>query len=412
MTVQDPTILTLRNGIRVVYLFDDAMVSHLGVTVLGGSRYEQQGEEGLAHFLEHCIFKGTTKRRAFHVLSRLDSVGGELNAYTTKEEIAVYASFTNEHLNRASDLLADIVFNSTFPEKEIEKEKEVILDEINAYLDSPSDKIFDDFEAYMFPEHSLGSNILGTRDSVKSFTREKLISYVERFFQPENMVISFVGNCSQKKLLNRLEKDFGNVSSTKKVDLELGKVVYQPFFKRFQESNYQTHIMIGGMAPGYNDRNRRVMTLLVNMLGGPALNSRLALSVREKYGFSYNVEANFTPYQELGYWAVYASTDKAHEEKTVKLILKEIDRFRREILTENQLKKAKEQLKGHLALGMDSNSGMMLSFGKGLLIFNEIDTLVEIHESIDSITAEEVKEMAHLFFDTQNVATLIFEPCS
>jgi predicted Zn-dependent peptidase len=410
MTIKDPTVFTLRNGIRVVYLFDDSMVSHLGVTVLGGSRYERKGEEGLAHFLEHCIFKGTSKRRAYHVLSRLDSVGGELNAYTTKEEIAVYASFTNEHLNRASDLLSDIVFNSTFPEKEIEREKEVILDEINAYLDSPSDKIFDDFEEYLFPGHSLGNNILGTKESVKSFTREKLMSYVERFFQPENMVVSFVGNCSLKKIERRLEKDFGQMSSSRNISLELGVVRYQPFAKRFQESNYQTHIMLGGLAPGYNDKNRRVMTLLINMLGGPALNSRLALSIREKYGFSYNIEANYTAYQELGYWAVYASTDKANERKTIKLILKELERFIKERLTESQLKKAKEQLKGHLALGMDSNVGMMLNFGKGLLIFNEIDTLVEIHESIDSIQIHEVQQMAESFFNAKELSTLIFEP--
>ena len=410
MTVQDPTVFTLENGIRVVYLYDDAMVSHLGVTVLGGSRYEQEGEEGLAHFLEHCIFKGTTKRRAFHVLSRLDSVGGELNAYTTKEEIAVYASFTNEHLNRSSELLADIVFNSTFPEKEIEKEKEVILDEINAYLDSPSDKLFDDFEAYMFPKHSLGSNILGTKESVKSFTRDKLISYVERFFQPKNMVISFVGNCSQARLQRRLEKDFGSIRPHKNVDLSLGNVTYAPFVVRNKESNYQTHIMIGGIAPGYSDKNRRVMTLLVNMLGGPALNSRLALSVREKYGFSYNIEANYTPYQELGYWSIYASTDKMHEHKTVKLIKKELDRFRKEKLSASQLRKAKAQLKGHLALGMDSNSGMMLSFGKGLLIFNEIDTLMEIHQSIDAIKAEEVLEMANEYFNPDLISSLVFEP--
>jgi predicted Zn-dependent peptidase len=410
MTIQDPTIFSLPNGIRVVYLFDDAMVSHLGVTVLGGSRYEQHGEEGLAHFLEHCIFKGTHKRRAYHVLSRLDSVGGELNAYTTKEEIAVYASFTNEYLHRASDLLADIVFNSSFPEKEIEKEKEVIIDEINAYLDSPSDKLFDDFEAYMFPNHSLGCNILGTKESVKSFTREQLCTYVDRYFQPANMVISFVGNCSKSKLKRRLEKDFGHVKTNKQVQLDLGKVDHQPFTKRFSESNYQTHIMIGGLAPGYNDKNRRVMTLLVNMLGGPALNSRLALSVREKYGFSYNIEANYTPYQELGYWSVYASTDKIHEQKAIKLIHKEIERFRKEKLSVAQLKKAKEQLKGHLALGMDSNSGMMLSFGKGLLIFDAIDTLLEIHEGIDTISAEEVQEMANTFFNPDQISTLIFEP--
>ena len=187
-----PVLFTLSNGIRVVYLHAPAQVAHLGITVLGGSRFELPNEDGLAHFLEHCIFKGTTKRKAFHILSRLDSVGGELNAYTAKEEICVYASFTKEHIRRASELLADITLNSNFPLKEIIKEKEIIIDEINSYLDSPSDKIFDDFEGYLFQGHALGNNILGTKERVQSFNREHLIDYVKRFFTADNIVISFV----------------------------------------------------------------------------------------------------------------------------------------------------------------------------------------------------------------------------
>ncbi|MDX1651919.1 MAG: pitrilysin family protein [Brumimicrobium sp.] len=405
----EPTIYRLDNGLRVVYLHDPSMVAHLGVTVLAGSRFEREDENGLAHFLEHCIFKGTYKRKAFHVLSRLDSVGGELNAYTTKEEICIYGAFSREHLNRTSELLADITFNSNFPVKEIEKEKEVILDEINAYLDSPADKIFDDFEAYLFEGNALGNNILGTEESVRSFTREHLLNYVERFFYPENMVLSFVGDLPAKKVISRLNKDFGQIAANGIKQTPVTPKQRAPFSIETDEANYQTHIMIGGTAPGYDDLRRRVMILLINILGGPALNSRLILSIREKYGYSYNIEASYTPYQETGYWFVYAGTDPKNKKKILHLIRKEISRFIQEPLTSNQLQRAKLQLKGHMALSMDSNSGLMLNFGKSLLVFDQIDTLQEIYEHIDSITADEIRTVAAEYFSPENLSTLIFD---
>ena len=404
----EPTIYHLDNGMRVVYLHDPSIVAHLGVTIRAGSRFEGENEEGLAHFLEHCIFKGTKKRRAFHVLSRLDSVGGELNAYTTKEEICVYSSFTIEHLKRASDLLADIVFNSTFPEKEIEKEKEVVLDEINSYLDSPSDKIFDDFESYMFPNSPLGNNILGTVESVQSFQREDLERYVKKFFFPANMVISFVGNLKHEAVIKKLNKDFGQYNHSEEVSNPVASELLQPFNKIEAEANYQSHIMIGGRAPGYNHPNRRVFTLLINILGGPALNSRLGLSIREKYGYTYSIEASYTPFEEVGYWSVYAGTDPKYQKKTIRLIKKEIQRFIDEPLTDSQLKMAKQQMKGHFALGMDSNSGVMLNFGKSLLVFNEIDTLAEIYEVIEGITPQEIQEIAKEFLNESQLSSLIF----
>jgi predicted Zn-dependent peptidase len=409
MTNKEPNIHTLPNGLRVVYLHDDAMVAHLGVTILGGSRFEESGEEGLAHFLEHCIFKGTKKRKAFHVLSRLDSVGGELNAYTTKEEICIYGSFSPEHLDRATELLYDITFNSTFPEKEIEKEKEIILDEINSYLDSPSDKVFDDFEALLFPNHSLGNNILGTRESVMAFTRQHLLDYVKRFFYPKNMVVSFVGDIPEAKVLAKIEKYFSLNNHNYEKAVPETVTTYTPKKIRTKEANYQSHIMLGGMAPGYNDPNRRVFTLIVNMLGGPALNSRLILSIREKYGYSYSVEANYTPYQEVGYWNVYAGTDKRYINKTIKLIYKELELFRSKKLTDQQLSKAKTQLKGHIALGMDSNSSLMLGYGKSLLVFDQIDTLEEVHKAIDEITVDEVFEIANKYFTTDSITELVFD---
>lgn len=404
-----PKIFTLSNGIRVVYLHAPAHVAHLGITVLGGSRYEKPGEDGLAHFLEHCFFKGTTKRKAFHVLSRLDSVGGELNAYTAKEEICVYASFTKEHIRRASELLADITLHSNFPLKEIQKEKEIILDEINSYLDSPSDKIFDDFEAHLFKGHALGNNILGTKERVQSFTQENLIDYVGRFFTAENMVISFVGDISINRLEKILEEDFKTCikgSSLQSVD---SFESLQPFRIRSKEANYQVHAIVGGIAPSYKDETRRGMTLLTNILGGPALNSRLTLSIREKYGYSYNVEANYTSYADTGFWSVYLGTDQKYIDKSVSLIYKELKLLRTKKMGSLQLNRSKEQLKGHLALGLDSNSGLMLGLGKSLLLFNQIDTIAEIYNGIDRLTASELLEIANMYFNEEKCSELIFD---
>lgn len=404
-----PSIVSLSNGIRLVYMHAPAQVAHLGVTILAGSRYEESNEEGLAHFLEHCIFKGTANRRSLHILSRLDSVGGELNAYTTKEEICVYASFTKEHLGRASELLADIVLNSNFPEKEIHKEKEIILDEINSYLDSPGDKIFDDFEALLFKNHPLGTNILGTKESVSGFTRNDLLNYTNRFFFAENIVISFVGDVPLDKLVKRLENDYGQLKHSAKMVEPKIFTGYEPFKVRSKEANFQAHAVIGGIAPGYNDETRRGMTLLTNVLGGPALNSRLILSIREKYGYSYNIEANYSPYADIGYWTIYFGTDQKYLDKTLKLVYKELKIMREQALSAVQLKKAKEQLKGHLALSLDSNSGIMLGLGKSLLLFNQIDSIQEIYSAIDKLTTNELQEIAAQYFDEQVISELIFE---
>lgn len=404
-----PELFTLSNGIRVVYLHTPSQVAHLGITVLAGSRFERKAEDGLAHFLEHCIFKGTTKRKAFHILSRLDSVGGELNAYTAKEEMCVYASFTKEHIRRASELLADITLNSNFPLKEIQKEKEIILDEINSYLDSPSDKIFDDFEEHLFKGHALGNNILGTKERVQGFTRDNLQAYVKRFFTTENMVVSFVGEIGRNRLEKMLEEDFKNCLPGKHKEIAEKFELNKRFKIRTKEANYQVHAIVGGIAPNYNEESRRGMTLLTNILGGPALNSRLTLSIREKYGYSYNVEANYTPYVDTGFWSVYLGTDPKYIDKSIALIYKELKLLRTKKLGILQLNRAKEQLKGHLALGMDSNSGLMLGLGKSLLLFNQIDTIPEIYQGIDKLEASELLEIANQYFSEENCNELIFD---
>jgi predicted Zn-dependent peptidase len=404
-----PVVFNLNCGIRVVYLHAPAHVAHLGINVLGGSRFEHPDEDGLAHFLEHCIFKGTKKRKAYHVLSRLDSVGGELNAYTAKEEICIYASFTKEHIRRAAELLADITMNSNFPEKEIEKEKEIILDEIISYMDSPSDKIFDDFEAMLFKGHALGNNILGTKESIQRFGRDQLSDYMQRHFTSDNMVISFVGDVPIKRLTSILEDYFTGVKSGQS-SREFEPFLNAPVFRyRSKEANYQTHALIGGIGPSYKDDERKGMTLLVNLLGGPALNSRLTLSIREKHGYSYNVEANFTPYVDTGFWSIYLGADQKYIDKSIALVYKELKGLCNKRLGTLQLSRAKDQIKGQMALGLDSNSGLMLGLGKSLLLFDQIDTVEDIFAGIDKLTASDLLEVANTYFDPHKCSELIFD---
>jgi predicted Zn-dependent peptidase len=404
-----PEVFELSNGIKVAYLQNTSAVAHLGLTFMAGSRFDTEPQMGLAHFLEHCIFKGTHKRKVYHVLSRLDAVGGELNAYTAKEEMVVYASFSKMYLNRACELLADIVVHSNFPEKEIEKEKEIIIDEINSYLDSPSDRIFDEFEALLFDKHSLGYNILGTPETVRSFTRQDLLDFIGTYFVTHNMAISFVGNVSKKTLIQQLEKHFLAVPKGERVAFLDDFEYHAALKKRVKESNYQSHVVIGGPAPSYKEDHRRGMTLLTNILGGPALNSRLTLSIREKYGYAYNVESSYTTYADTGFWSIYLGTDEKNMNKAIQLVYKELKKIRTQKLGTLQLNQAKEQLKGQIALGMDSNTGLMLGLGKSLLMFGQIDTIQEIHHEIDKLTAEELLEIANLYFKEEVISELVYD---
>lgn len=404
-----PTCHILSNGVRVVYLHVPSQVAHIGFFYGAGSRYEKENEVGLAHFLEHCVFKGTTHRKALHILSRIDSVGGELNAYTSKEELCLHASFLKEHVTRTVELLSDISINSTFPKKEIEKEKEVILDELNSYLDSPSDKIFDDFEAVLFKDHSLGNNILGTKESVEGFKHADLKNYVETYFTADNLVVSFVGNVTYKRLETLLEKNLAGMSKTAERAPIDNFSNYKPFQIRTTEANYQAHAILGGIAPSYKSDDRIGMSLLINILGGPALNSRLNLSVREKYGLAYSVEASYSSFVDTGFWQIYYGCEGKNIDRAKDLIFKELNLISARELSSVQLKRAKEQFKGHLALGMDSNNGLMQGLGKSMLAFNQIDTIEEIHQEIDKITSSDLIRLAIEYFQNQRVSELIFD---
>lgn len=405
----NPVIFQLSNGIKVVYLQRDAFVAHMGVMIHAGSRFENENEEGLAHFIEHSIFKGTQKRKALDIFTDLDSVGGELNAYTNKEEICVHASFRKNHFDIASELLSDIIWNASFPEDEIEKEKEVVLDEIISYLDSPSERIFDEFESHLFKKNSLGYNILGTKESVSAFTTDDLRRYTENYFVPENMVISFVGDIKIDVLKEVLESNFGCIKREGKERVTKPVDDFTSFKITEKKSNFQTHTLIGGRAPSYNDPQRRGMTLLTNVMGGPALNSRLTLSVREKYGYAYNVEANYTSYSDVGFWNIYMGTDKKYLNKAIDVINDELRLISQQSLSKEELEHAKEQLKGHIALSLDSNLELMFSLGKSIMIHGKIDSIHEIYQQIDAISIDEVKEIAALSFAPDNLAQLIYE---
>jgi predicted Zn-dependent peptidase len=392
----------------VVHLQVPNQVAHLGFFFSAGSRYEQANEVGLAHFLEHCLFKGTKTRNALHILSRIDAVGGELNAYTAKEELCLHASFSKEHTKRALELLADISINSTFPEKEIEKEKEVILDEINSYLDSPSDKIFDDFEEHLFKNHPLGNNILGTKESVSGFTQADLQRYVNAYFTADNMVVSYVGNMSFKKLEPLMEATLSQMPLTAPRTDFLSFTSYAPFQINVKEANYQAHAVLGGIAPSYKNDDRMAMSLLINILGGPALNSKLNLSVREKYGLAYTVEASYSSFVDSGFWQIYFGCEDKNIHRTLDLIDKELLKFRSKELSSLQLMRAKQQFKGQMALGMDVNAGLMQGLGKSMLAFNQIDTIQEIHQGIDKITGADILRLTNEYLAKDSISSLIF----
>ena len=405
----EPTCITFDSGLRLVYLHKPSSVAHLGFFFRAGSRFEKENQTGLAHFLEHCVFKGTKKRSGIQTISRLDEVGGELNAYTAKEELCLHASFPKQHLARAIELLSDISVNPTFSKREVQKEKEIVIDEINSYLDSPSDKIFDDFEEEFFKGHALGNNILGKREDLKKLSQKDLHEFVQSYFSKENLVVSFVGDISIESLeryLNKYMENMPNKGVAIKINPYSG---YEPFNIVRKESNYQAHLILGGMAPNYFDEKRTAMAMLMNMLGGPAMNATLNISLRERHVLAYSIEAAYVPYADVGFWQIYVGCESKNINKSIKLIHKELTRLQNKQISEAKLKRLKQQFKGQLALSMDVNSGMMHSLGKSLLAFGQIDTLEDIHKSIDAILAEDIQALAQNCMKISEISSLIFD---
>lgn len=400
---------TLKNGIRIIHQQTDSPVAHLGVLINAGSRDEKEEEHGLAHFIEHSVFKGTKKRKAYHVLSRIEGVGGELNAYTTKEETVLYATFLTEYYDRTAELLSDILFNSVYPEKELKREKEVIVEEINSYKDSPSELIFDEFEELVYDGHPIARNILGTSKRLRSFTRNSIYTFIENNYHTDQMVISSVGNIDFGVLLKMLGKYFGHIPEKLRQSSRVGFEGYIPQQRILKKDTFQSHCVVGNTAFDVQHPSRISMVLLNNILGGQALNSRLNLALRERRGMAYNVESNYTAYSDTGLFNVYFGTDRENLEKAQALVQKEFDLFRDKKLGAVQLSKAKKQLIGQIAVSTESREDMMLTIGKSYLLFDKVDPLRVVFKKIEEITAEQLLEVANTVLDKTQMSTLIYQ---
>ena len=380
-----------------------------GLIIGVGSRDEKPEEEGIAHFIEHVIFKGTEKRKAFHILSRIEDVGGELNAYTTKEDTCIYASFLPKDYGRTLELFSDIVFHSVFPEKEILKEKEVVIDEINSYKDSPGELIFDDFEELIYQNYPIGRNILGSEQAVKRLRREEILSFVKRNYKPSRMVISSIGDIPFEKLVGLVERYFGEIPGDEAALVRCKPELYVPRTKEVEMDTYQHHCIIGNVAYDYTQDNRLALSLLVNVLGGSGMNSRLNLNIREKYGLAYNVEAAYTPYSDTGVFTVYFGCDAEDLDKCMRLCRKEMNELCDMPLGQMQLKKAKAQMTGQMTLASENYENAMLSIGKSFLIYGKVDELEDICAEVQDIKAEVLQQIAREVFAEENQSVLIYK---
>jgi predicted Zn-dependent peptidase len=398
----------LKNGIRLVHRQQRGGVAHLGILVNTGSRDELPEQQGLAHFIEHLIFKGTKKRSNYQVLSRLENVGADLNAFTTKEDTCVYASIQGSYYQRAAELLADILFHSVFPEKEIEKEKVVVMDEINSYKDNPAEWIHDEFDELVFKTHPLGKNILGTKEKLKGYTRDDVCRFRDANYIPSRIVISSVANISLKKAIAIAEKYFAGISTDQTALKRQPFKGYTPQSVIRKFSRHQAHAVIGNITYSAHDERRFAMALLNNILGGPAMNSRLNITLREKNGIAYNLESNYQPFSDTGLFSIYCGTDDVLMPRAIELIHKELTKFRTIKLTPTGLHTAQRQLKGQLAISLESHQNEMLAMGKNMLVYGKVDSIDEICLRIDRLTSVNLLDIANDVFDPRHLSTLIF----
>jgi predicted Zn-dependent peptidase len=400
---------TLPNGIRLVHCSIPNQVAHCGLFIHAGSRDETEAEHGIAHFIEHTIFKGTEKRNVFQVLNRLENVGADLNAYTTKEETCIYASFLHEFYDRTLELFQDLFFFSIFPEKELEREKQVVMDEIKSYQDTPAEQIFDDFEDLVFAGHPLGKNILGSAKSLKKIKQNDILTFIHNNYRLDEVVIASVGNIEFKKLAKLVTRYFSNHPGRGQSHPRLAFRNYQPFIKLQKKKTSQVHCVIGAPAYDYGHKQRIPLALLNNMLGGPIMNSRLSLALRERNGLTYHNESNYTAYSDAGIIHIYFGTDPVHYEKALGIVHKELKRLRQEKLSRIQMHIIQQQLIGQLAIAQESNQSAMLVIGKSYLLQNHFDPIEQIIARIEAVTAEELVEIANDVFNEDQLSMLTFK---
>ena len=401
----------LPNGIRIVHReVTHTRLVHCGFVLNIGSRDESKEQEGLAHFWEHMVFKGTKKRKSFHILNRLESLGGELNAYTTKEKICFYSSILHIHFNKAAELLCDITFNSTFPLQQIERERQVILEEMSMYKDSPDDSIQDDLDELVFEGHSLGRNILGCEETVGAFAQKDFFDFISTRLDTSNIVFSVVGNISFKKVLAQVEGFLSKIPSKKSLYVRNGFSSYQPKNKVVEKEISQSLSALGKPAYSLYDPKRYKLFLLNNILGGPCMNSRLNLALREKKGYVYSVESTYQAYSDTGFFGIFYGTEEKTSKKALKIVLGEIEKLRTRKLGVLQLHMAKEQAIGQMAMAEENYAGLMLVFGKNLIDQGKIEALDTIFEVIRRTTAEELLEISNEVFALDEMSFLTYTP--
>lgn len=442
---------TLDNGLRIIHLPSDSKVVYCGYQINAGTRNEEPGEEGLAHFCEHVTFKGTERRKAWHILNCLESVGGDLNAYTNKEGTVYYSAILKEHIARAVDLLSDIVFHSVYPQAEIDKEVEVICDEIESYNDSPAELIYDEFENILFKGSPLGHNILGTAEQVRSFKTEDALRFTRKLYRPDNAIFFAYGDIDFKKLVKLIQKALGEcpkgrelacsadcksaetpteeriaeetpTGETPTEEMEAGDANHKVQSSKFnvqskvagqtivmQKNTHQAHVMIGTRAYDVNDDRRMPLYLLNNMLGGPGMNAKLNLALREHNGLVYTVESTMVSYGDTGTWSIYFGCDEHDVKRCLRLVRKELDKFMQKPLSDAQLKAAKKQIKGQIGVACDNRENFALDFGKSFLHYGWEKNVDRLYEQVDEITATQIQAVAQELFDKDRLTTLIFK---
>ena len=400
---------TLDNGIRIVFRPTASPVAYSGVYINVGSRDESPAEQGVAHFIEHSIFKGTEHRRSYHILNRIDGVGGELNAFTTKEETCVYATSLTEHLDRCLELFADVLFHSVFPDKELAKEKDVVIEEINSYQDSPSELIFDEFEELIYGQHPLAHNILGSKKNVRRFSPEFVREFMHRNYTTDRMVITVVANVEFKRLVNLCQRYFGPYQPQPTALQRTVKPVPQRFDKVVNRRTHQMHLLTGCPAPTIYDEDKVAFTLLNNIIGGPAMNSRLNVAIREHYGFCYSIESQYVPFSDAGLFYIYAGIDVDAYERVRDLIEREMRHFIDTPLSPLQLHAAQRQLIGQMAITADNSLNEMQSIGKACLNYGKVDTLEEMSADIMSVTADDLQSVASRYLASSNFSLLCYK---
>lgn len=407
---------TLDNGLRIIHLPSDSQVVYCGYQINAGTRNEEPGEEGLAHFCEHVTFKGTERRKAWHILNCLESVGGDLNAYTNKEGTVYYSAILKEHIARAVDLLSDIVFHSVYPQAEIDKEVEVICDEIESYNDSPAELIYDEFENILFKGSPLGHNILGTAEQVRAFKTEDALRFTQKLYRPDNAIFFAYGDIDFKKLVRLLQRALADDESVVKLAEEKLPKNYPPVGDGIagqtivmQKNTHQAHVMIGTRAYDVNDDRRMPLYLLNNMLGGPGMNAKLNLALREHNGLVYTVESTMISYGDTGTWSIYFGCDEHDVKRCLRLVRKELDKFMQKPLSDAQLKAAKKQIKGQIGVACDNRENFALDFGKSFLHYGWEKNVDRLYEQVDEITAAQIQAVAQELFDKDRLTTLIFK---